>query len=321
MKTAKTDEKKQSNVWDAWHEEADSKSMTLEKLPAFLKKLAEHKHDYNSCIHAVAAGAVATAWAINREPNLGITGFQASGVMWEFMRHYNGIEAPASLLQFKDMLYPQSAYKFEREISKETWEWLQKEAKELIAKSGDSAHPNVAAHWASIALGEVPFGFTVAGLVLGDPVPAPEQPEEEHATSPEQKEKSGKTVIQGGGGKSLEVQNYLVSVRISIEESQGWPWIYLGCGAITQLRDALSAFVGDGEKSAGETKPTAEVIAEHGELKIVVIDGVGFLVFGGATTMHGDPSPGLNRAAAQAYLLAWGHDPADAQAATQAIDA
>lgn len=145
---------------DAWYEQAAAKDMTIDTLPAFLKELAEFKHDYNTICYVLAAGATATAWALNRTPNGGITGFQAGAVMWEFLKAWNHIEAPARLLQTKDMLYPQNSDKFNT-ICTETWEWLQAEAKKKLEEARELAHPNVVAHWQSIRDGHIPFGFTI----------------------------------------------------------------------------------------------------------------------------------------------------------------
>ena len=68
-------------IRDVWYAQAADKAMTLETLPAFLKELAEYKHDYNTICYALTAGAIATAWALNRTPNGGITGFQAGAIM------------------------------------------------------------------------------------------------------------------------------------------------------------------------------------------------------------------------------------------------
>lgn len=140
-----------------WQEEA--RTQTLETLPAFLAKLAAFKHDYGSICRAIAAGAVGAAWAVERSPRGGITGFQASCVTWDFLEHWGHIEAPAAIIRYDDMLYPQSAEKFNT-IGKETWEHLQAKAAEFLAEK-TAAHPNVVAHWRKIADGVVPFGYTV----------------------------------------------------------------------------------------------------------------------------------------------------------------
>lgn len=147
-------------IRDEWYKRAADKAMTLETLPAFLKELAEFPHDYNTICYAVAAGAIASAWAMNRTPNGGITGFQAGAIMWEFMRAWNHVEAPAWLLKGEDLLYPQYAQKF-NSISPDTFEWLKERAAKRIAEDGKGAHPDVIAHWRAIAGGQVPFGLQV----------------------------------------------------------------------------------------------------------------------------------------------------------------
>lgn len=151
----------EQGIHKAWYDEA--KAMTAENFPEFFRKLTEDfDHDYGTICHAVAAAAVGAANAVNRSPAGGITGFQASCIMWEFLRHWNHIDGPARLLQFDDMMYPQYARKF-TSISSETWEWLQKKAKEKLAEhpDGNSVHPDVIAHWRTIAAGDVPFGLAV----------------------------------------------------------------------------------------------------------------------------------------------------------------
>jgi len=149
-------------VHEEWYKEAGEKDMSLEKLPAFLKKISEdYKHDYGTVCHMLAAGAVATCWALNRTDQGGITGFQAGGVMWEFIQNwitsYKG--KPLKLVNFTNMLYPQYSEEFGLSISPDTWEWLQKEAKKNL--KGKGVDPGVRAHWESIVAGTVPFGFSV----------------------------------------------------------------------------------------------------------------------------------------------------------------
>jgi hypothetical protein len=142
---------------------AAANEQTLETLPDFLKTLAQFEFDYNTICYAVAAAAIAAAWAIDRSPNGGITGFQASAVMWEFITEWCQLKGPARLLKWEDMLYPQQADKFIT-ISPETWHWLQEKAKEKLEEATPPAfpaHPDVLAHWKSIEAGHVPFGYRV----------------------------------------------------------------------------------------------------------------------------------------------------------------
>lgn len=151
--------KEEDGIQKQWYEEA--RTQTLDTLPAFLKKLTEdYKHDYGTICHAVAAAAVAAAWAVEKSPQGGITGFQAGAVMWEFMRAWNNVEAPAWLHKGEDMMFPQYHEKFTT-ISSETWEWLQKRAKKYLAEESRVVDERVVAHWQAIANGTVPFGLGV----------------------------------------------------------------------------------------------------------------------------------------------------------------
>lgn len=145
-------------VHKAWYE--DAKVQTVDTLPEFMRHLAEdYQHDYGTICHALAAVAIGAAWAMERTPQGGITGFQAGAVMWEFIRHWNHSgDNPMRLIDFGDLLYPQCSHKFVT-ISSETWAWAQERAKTLLAEG--RGVPDVRAHWQSVANGVVPFGLTV----------------------------------------------------------------------------------------------------------------------------------------------------------------
>lgn len=146
-------------IIDAWFSEA--KLQNLETLPEFLRKLSEnYEHDYGTICYAVTAAAVGAAWAMDKTPNGGITGFQSSIIMWEFMRRWNNIEFPSKLIKYENMLYPQYEHAFQKTMNKDTWEWLQDKAKELIENT-KTASPYVIDHWQKIANGEIPFGYEI----------------------------------------------------------------------------------------------------------------------------------------------------------------
>ena len=149
----------QMKVHEAWYEEAAK--CTLETLPGFLIKLTtEFKHDYGTICHAVAAAAVAAAWAVEHSPAGGITGFQGGAVMWEFIKHWNHLEdKPLRLVDFSHMLYPQYESHFQKTITPDTWKWLQEEARKNLGEKG--GHKEVREHWKMIAMGVVPFGYEV----------------------------------------------------------------------------------------------------------------------------------------------------------------
>lgn len=145
-----------------WFEQA--KKQTLETLPEFVRHVMnDYVHDYGTICHAVGACAVAAAWAANEEPQGGITGFQASFVMWDFVKQwqFNNNKTGLRILDFDNLLYPQYGHKFEKKISTRTWEAIQKRAKELIDEKDEYVHQAVQAHWQSIVDGVVPHGFVV----------------------------------------------------------------------------------------------------------------------------------------------------------------
>jgi hypothetical protein len=152
--------KEEDNIQNEWYEEA--REMTLEKLPDFLDHLlTDYEHDYGTICHALSAGSVATAWAMNKADQGGITGFQAGFVMWGFIQNWSTQykDKPLRLIDFHDMLYPQYEYKFDKTISEDTWKYLQEEAGKLLREN--KGVPEVRKHWTSVKNGVVPFGHTV----------------------------------------------------------------------------------------------------------------------------------------------------------------
>ena len=145
-----------------WEEEAGK--MTLEDLPAFLKKLTEdYQHDYGTICHAIAIGAVAASYALNNTPQGNITGFQAGCIMWEFIRTWNHKDnvCGMKIINYDNMLFPQYEENFDKTITNYTWEKMKEEAANRLASRREFAHPNVVKHWESIVMGIVPFGYTV----------------------------------------------------------------------------------------------------------------------------------------------------------------
>ena len=142
-----------------WFKEAGN--MKLDKLPEFMDRMLNHyNHDYGTIVRAVSACAIAAAWAACDVA--GLTGFQAGFVMWDFIREwsYRKNECGMRLVDYDKFLYPQYKETMDKVISKDTWELLQKKAKELLQTEPD-AHPLVLMHWQSIVDGDVPFGYKV----------------------------------------------------------------------------------------------------------------------------------------------------------------
>lgn len=146
-----------------WDE--DAKSVTMETLPQFVADLMnKYEHDYGTVVHAISAGMKATFHAMNSDPRQGgITGFQASFLMWDLIREFAQDAAPncgRRLVSFGNMLYPNYGDAFKTEISAEVFEMLQAKAKELLAEQ-EHAYAELRAHWQSIVDGVVPFGWSV----------------------------------------------------------------------------------------------------------------------------------------------------------------
>lgn len=148
-----------------WYEVA--KEQTMETLPEFIKILSEIAIGYDSYPHAMSASAIATMWAMDKAPNGGITGFQASYIMWQIIQHwmYPTNKCGLRMLDYDDMLFPQYSHKFSKVIDHETWTSLQTEAERRLSEEVDGCtHPDVIKHWRSIVNGIVPFGYTVTKL-------------------------------------------------------------------------------------------------------------------------------------------------------------
>ena len=146
--------------YENWY--AEAKNQTLETLPEFMKRILNEPQSYSSIVEAIAACAVGAAWAADRSDNGGITGFQASGVMWRFIQSWMRLEDSCGLrlINYDDMLYPQYEDAFTKKtINKEIWDTMQKKATELWLEGGGAEE--VRNHWHSIMEGNVPFGYKV----------------------------------------------------------------------------------------------------------------------------------------------------------------
>lgn len=160
---------------DAVHTEFDTRDELIEKrknirsfdeLVEFLEDVASNYNcGYGDAPRAIAQACLAVGWYLSGV--FGITGFQASFVMWDFILGWQKTDNKTSLklVDYDDMLYPQYAYKFEKVLSKDTWEQIQKVAGEQIdeaKKNGHAVHPEVYSHWQSIVSGNIPFGYKLS---------------------------------------------------------------------------------------------------------------------------------------------------------------
>lgn len=134
---------------------------SFDELIAYLKNVEDnYGYGYGVAPRAIAQACLAVGWYLSS--SFGITGFQAGCVTWDFILDWQliGNKCGAKLVDYDKMLFPQYDYQFSKTISNDVWEKLQDEAKKLLEEN-DYAHPDVVAHWKSIASGIVPFGYNV----------------------------------------------------------------------------------------------------------------------------------------------------------------
>ena len=121
------------------------------------------EYDYDYAVAPVSIGIVCGCLANYLSNCMGLTGFQASHAMWEFIKTFTkrGNKCGLELVDYDDMLYPQYSKRFEKTIPKESWEKLQETAKNLLETTSDASE-DVIKHWERIANGEIPFGYKIA---------------------------------------------------------------------------------------------------------------------------------------------------------------
>lgn len=144
-----------------WLEQA--KTQTLETLPTFINHLMnDYEHDYGTSIKATIVAMIATFNACNKSEQGGFTGFQVGFIPWFMMNEFWGVsEVGRKVIDFKHMLYPQYAHKFEKTMSSKIWHTLQEVAKEKMKEPVENFHPDVREHISKIVAGQIPFGYTV----------------------------------------------------------------------------------------------------------------------------------------------------------------
>ena len=152
------------NLHEEWFKQA-REIQTADELATFVDHMLNgYYHDYGTVCHAIAACTLASAWLGAHTE--GITHFQAGFVMWDFIHQWMkpNNKCGLKLIDYDHMLYPQYQYEYEKTISKDVFESLQKEAKRLLdtKRTDIPASPAVLDHWQSIVNGKVPFGYTIA---------------------------------------------------------------------------------------------------------------------------------------------------------------
>jgi len=151
-----------------WYKEVEGVRTTDDLVQFINHLLHDYNHDYGTICHAITAAAIAAAKTVNSDPRQGgITGFQASCIMWLFIQQWMFKEGPMKLMVYDQMLYPQNERQFTQTISADTWKFLQETAQEKLNTTTRAA-PKVIRHWESIVAGTVPFGYTVNPESAGD---------------------------------------------------------------------------------------------------------------------------------------------------------
>ncbi len=100
----------------------------------------------------MSLAAVAAFYYVSHK--LGVTGFQASCADMDFLQRTRSMKSGFKILDYDDLLYPQSLYKFNKTISPALLDSLKKEASKNLEASPE-AHPEVAD-------GNLPDGFSVS---------------------------------------------------------------------------------------------------------------------------------------------------------------
>ena len=134
---------------------------SLDDLMNYIQNIRDNYNiGYGTAPRAIAQATLATSYYL--ADVFGITGFQAGFVMWDFIEdwYFRGNKCGLEIVNYDDMLYPQYNHKFQKTISKDTFEALQKGAENNLEEGG-YAHPNVIKHWKSIVDGNVPFGYII----------------------------------------------------------------------------------------------------------------------------------------------------------------
>lgn len=117
--------------------------------------------DYGTIVHACSMMMNAAFSLMNKSEQGGITGFQASCLMWPMIKKFAGTgESPLRVIVFDQMLYPQYEKAFSRILPRETFEYLQKKAGVILSEEKEM-HVDVRAHLQSIVDGVVPFGYVL----------------------------------------------------------------------------------------------------------------------------------------------------------------
>ncbi len=131
-----------------------------------LDLLNNYEHSMETIVHVVAVAAVAAATVVANGEQGKKLGMDQSVMAhnlatWKFIEEFGGFDdGPKRLLQYGQMLYPQTEKKFEKTIDKPTMAWLERKAKEIL-ESGHELAPKVRLHLECVSVGIPPFGHVI----------------------------------------------------------------------------------------------------------------------------------------------------------------
>lgn len=119
-----------------WFEEA--REQTTETLPKFINHVMnDYRHDYGTVCHAIAACSLAAAWAANKHGQGYITGFQASFVMWDFIKEwmYSSNQSGLRIVDYDDCSIPNTKINLTRLSQRKPLRASRKQPKRVWKKS------------------------------------------------------------------------------------------------------------------------------------------------------------------------------------------
>ena len=143
---------------------------TTDELAEFINFISNTPLDYGTAVYAQCAAMLAAQYVMHNGEQGGITGFQAGFIGWEMVKQFMCVgDCGLSLIDWKNMLYPQYEERFEKTIPRKIFEGLQEKAKKILAESDkdkktyghSTLHPVVRKHMESIINGVVPFGYVI----------------------------------------------------------------------------------------------------------------------------------------------------------------
>lgn len=151
----------ESEEFKAIRESWEERAKVCESLDEFVGELLSHDHDYGTIVWAIAAAMKAAYYRINRSPEGGITGFQASCLAWEMLDHF-GLKDPVGmrLIGYSELCFPQHEDHF-TSIPWQMWENAKNFAQAQVEEHGSYMAASVRSHMMDVAAGKVPFGLKV----------------------------------------------------------------------------------------------------------------------------------------------------------------